>query len=145
MFNKKRKNNKGFTLVELLVAIAIIGILAVVAVPSLMKNINRAKATDVITYVTAAKTAAISEYAATQTVGTYTDESNGALAGMIEDKPADVEKVSVKISNSNEASGEDTKMEITVTLATNSKKLVSEVQKQANANIVNSTTEVIVK
>ena len=43
MLNKK-KNNKGFTLVELLVVIAIIGILAVVAVPSLFKNVNKAKA-----------------------------------------------------------------------------------------------------
>lgn len=40
---KKKKNNKGFTLVELLVVIAIIGILAVVAVPSLMSNLEKAK------------------------------------------------------------------------------------------------------
>ncbi len=40
---KKKKNNKGFTLVELLVVIAIIGILAVVAIPSLMSNMEKAK------------------------------------------------------------------------------------------------------
>ena len=40
---KKKKNNKGFTLVELLVVIAIIGVLAVVAVPSLFKQIDKAK------------------------------------------------------------------------------------------------------
>ena len=39
----KNKNNKGFTLVELLVVIAIIGILAVVAVPALFKNIEKGK------------------------------------------------------------------------------------------------------
>ena len=62
MFNKK-KNNKGFTLVELLVVIAIIGILAIVAVPALFKNINKAKATDVVADIRAIKTAAMAEYA----------------------------------------------------------------------------------
>jgi prepilin-type N-terminal cleavage/methylation domain-containing protein len=59
---KKKKNNKGFTLVELLVVIAIIGILAVVAVPSLMKNISKAKASDGVAYISAARTTIISEY-----------------------------------------------------------------------------------
>lgn len=63
---KKKKNNKGFTLIELLVVIAIIGILAVVAVPSLFKNINKAKASDAVSYINAVKTSAISEYASTQ-------------------------------------------------------------------------------
>ena len=63
---KKGKNNKGFTLVELLVVIAIIGILAVVAVPSLMKNINKAKASEAVSYINAIRTAAISEFAETQ-------------------------------------------------------------------------------
>ena len=63
---KKKKNNKGFTLIELLVVIAIIGILAVVAVPSLFKNINKAKASDAVAYINAVKTSAISEYASTQ-------------------------------------------------------------------------------
>lgn len=61
--NFKKNNNKGFTLVELLVVIAIIGVLAVVAVPSLMKNLNKAKAADAIAYISACKSAAISKYA----------------------------------------------------------------------------------
>ena len=64
MFNKK-KNNKGFTLVELLVVIAIMGILAVVAVPSLFKNINKAHAADAVSYISAYRTAVISEYTTT--------------------------------------------------------------------------------
>lgn len=36
------KNNKGFTLMELMVVMAIIGILGVVLIPNLMKNIENA-------------------------------------------------------------------------------------------------------
>lgn len=64
MLNKlKKKNNKGFTLVELLVVIAIIGILAVVAVPSLMKNIDKSKAADIVSDYNVIKTAVMTKYA----------------------------------------------------------------------------------
>lgn len=79
---KKKKNNKGFTLVELLVVIAIIGVLAVVAVPSLFKQVNKAKASDAVAYISAARTAAISEYVSTSTVPTAT-----AVEALVEDKP----------------------------------------------------------
>lgn len=59
----RKKNQKGFTLVELLVVIAIIGILAVVAVPSLFKNINKAKAADLLADYNAFKSATLSYYA----------------------------------------------------------------------------------
>ncbi|MGL5714480.1 MAG: type II secretion system protein, partial [Paraclostridium sp.] len=62
MLNKK-KNNKGFTLVELLVVIAIIGILAVVAVPALFSNIKKAKIADMEADYSAYKSAALSYYA----------------------------------------------------------------------------------
>jgi len=60
---KKKKNNKGFTLVELLVVIAIIGVLAVVAVPSLFSNINKSKAAQVESDYATIKTAVMAEYA----------------------------------------------------------------------------------
>lgn len=66
MFNKKKKNNKGFTLVELLVVIAIIGILAVVAVPSLFKQLDKAKAAQVVSNVKAIQTEILTEYANSQ-------------------------------------------------------------------------------
>ena len=64
MFNKN-KNNKGFTLVELLVVIAIIGILAVVAVPALFKNIEKAKIADLEADISTLRSAALSYYADT--------------------------------------------------------------------------------
>ena len=64
MFNKN-KNNKGFTLVELLVVIAIIGILAVVAVPALFKNIEKAKIAELEADISAIKSAALSYYSDT--------------------------------------------------------------------------------
>ena len=68
----KKGNNKGFTLVELLVVIAIIAILAVVAVPSLMKNINKAKVADIVADYSAIKAQVLATYADDSLVdGTY--------------------------------------------------------------------------
>lgn len=58
----KVKSKKGFTLVELLVVIAIIGILAVVAVPSLFKNINKARVAELESDYNVIKNATMSYY-----------------------------------------------------------------------------------
>lgn len=86
MFNKKKKNNKGFTLVELLVVIAIIGILAVVAVPSLFKQIDKAKATQVVTNIKAIKTEILTEYANSSTDDAVRDNVNAYIKKEIVDK-----------------------------------------------------------
>ncbi len=62
------KNNKGFTIIELMIAVAIIGILAAIAVPAYSNYTNRAKVSEALGLADSAKTA-VSEY--------Y--QSNGAL------------------------------------------------------------------
>ena len=90
---KKGKNNKGFTLVELLVVIAIIAILAVVAVPSLMKNINKAKVADIVADYSAIKAQVLATYADDSLVnGTYTKattETTLVLQAKSEDESED--------------------------------------------------------
>lgn len=114
---KKKKNNKGFTLVELLVVIAIIGILAVVAVPSLFKNINKAKASDVVAYMSAIKTAAMSEYADNNKGGTFTED----VKKLVEDAPKDVNLTSVVV---------DTNGVCTITATLDNSDIVAQVEKQ---------------
>lgn len=55
------KGQKGFTLIELMIVVAIIGILAAVAIPAYQDYTVRAKITEVLTLGASAKTS-ISEY-----------------------------------------------------------------------------------
>ncbi len=60
----KRSAQKGFTLIELMIVVAIIGILAAVALPAYSDYTTRAKVTEVILAASSGRTA-ISEAAAT--------------------------------------------------------------------------------
>tara|TARA_R110000772_G_scaffold15931_16_gene45799 strand:- start:1770 stop:2189 length:420 start_codon:yes stop_codon:yes gene_type:complete len=62
MKNMKSKAQKGFTLIELMIVIAIIGILAAVALPAYQDYTVRAKASELILASSAAKNS-IAEYA----------------------------------------------------------------------------------
>lgn len=59
------KAQKGFTLIELMIVVAIIGILAAVAIPAYQDYTIRAKVTEVIGIATASKTPMYEAYAST--------------------------------------------------------------------------------
>lgn len=111
---KKGKNNKGFTLVELLVVIAIIAILAVVAVPSLMKNINKAKAADLVADYSAIKSQVLSNYADnTLEDGTYTKTEDGTGLKSKSNNIIEVQDLSEEAEYSLEITNQTDKLTIT--------------------------------
>ena len=61
------KKQQGFTLIELMIVVAIIGILAAIAIPAYQDYTCRAKMSEAVNAVSAAKTA-VAEYAISQNI-----------------------------------------------------------------------------
>ena len=140
MFNKK-KNNKGFTLVELLVVIAIIGILAVVAVPSLMKNINKAKAADIVADYSAIKGAVISEYADSKLVDETLneDKTTAALSTKLDIQDLS-DEATYSLAIANTTSGNAT---ATLTITTQNDDVATRVKDDINGTIADATKHIV--
>ncbi len=71
------KNQKGFTLVELVVVIAILGILAGIAIPRFMSATETARGAKTVADLRTLESAAVMYYAKTGVVPTKTDLENG--------------------------------------------------------------------
>jgi len=73
-----KKNMQGFTLIELMIVVAIIAILAAIALPAYQDYVARAHVAEAMTLAAGAKTAVAEKYADT---GTFTGITN-ATAGL---------------------------------------------------------------
>jgi type IV pilus assembly protein PilA len=75
------ESNEGFTLIELMVVVAIVSILAVIAMPAYLDYVTRSKVSEALAFVAEAKTAVTESYYSTRKIPT-----NNSLAGLA---PAD--------------------------------------------------------
>ena len=62
LFKKFRENKKGFTLAELLVVVAIVGILVAISIPVFTSQLSKARKATNLANLRAAKAAAVAEY-----------------------------------------------------------------------------------
>ena len=84
MLKNKANNKKGFTLAELLIVVAIIGILVAVSMPILTNQLNKSKEATDDANLRAAKAAAVAEALSrdiTEVETKYYDAEKGKLVG----------------------------------------------------------------
>ncbi|HEX4857052.1 MAG TPA: pilin [Limnobacter sp.] len=75
-YSGKSRSTEGFTLIELMIAIAIVGVLAAIAVPAFSNYLARARVSEAINYAQSCKTGYLEFYATTGTIPTSPDEAN---------------------------------------------------------------------
>ena len=73
---KRAKDIKGFTLIELMIAIAIVGVLAAIAVPAYSNYLARARISEAVNYAQSCKTGYVEFYATNGTRPANVDDAN---------------------------------------------------------------------
>jgi prepilin-type N-terminal cleavage/methylation domain-containing protein len=87
MFRRIQKKRSGFTLVELMIVVAIMGILAAVAIPAFTKYVRKARATEAVNQLNKEWVGALSYYEADHAISggqVLTKEFPGPAAGWAE-------------------------------------------------------------
>ena len=74
----KKLNKKGFTLAELLIVVAIIGVLVAVSIPIFTAQLEKSREATDLANLRAAKAAAVSAYLTEDSIAFDTDTSTGA-------------------------------------------------------------------
>jgi type IV pilus assembly protein PilA len=72
--------NKGFTIIELMIAVAIIGVLAAIAIPAYQNYIIRAKVSEALTFASQAKTSVAEYYQSQGTLPTSNTQAGLATS-----------------------------------------------------------------
>ena len=125
LFKKIRGNKKGFTLAELLVVVAIVGILVAISIPVFTAQLSKARKATNLANLRAAKAAAVAEYLTSESEGTknYNYDISTGKATVTDNKVATTER---KLDDSDTSSGtavdgsdKYTKFSVTVTTTTN--------------------------
>ena len=124
LFKKVRGNKKGFTLAELLVVVAIVGILVAISIPVFTAQRSKARKATNLANLRAAKAAAVAEYLTSESEGTknYNYDIATGKATVTDNKVATTER---KLDDSDTSSGtavdgsdKYTKFSVTVTTTT---------------------------
>lgn len=123
LLKKFRENKKGFTLAELLVVVAIVGILVAISIPVFTAQLSKARLATNQANIRAAKAAAVAEYLSEEKEGTVTYDYN-TTSGKVEKVTtgsASVEKDLDSTTGTKEVTGDKkyTKFSVKISAAVN--------------------------